>query len=272
MSPSAAVAFCATVALAANTALGLQVTEQNTASEVDGLYLDCSWNGSVAKMFHFGNLSLPRWPCTQRPRFPAHRKTIVCIGDSITHGSKVTREESYPANLFGLFHRKFNVLNLGVGGATVQEAPTEAYRTLPHLKVALETPFDVAIVQLGTNDAKDRNWVESRFKRDYLRLIRQLVRTHPQARIILSIPPPAADNDFKIQPDVVNNRLREAISGVRLEAGLSAVNMQRAFLGEEDHEQLLQRDGVHPTAAGYRIMAAAFADLLRIELTLPSAF
>lgn len=270
------------ILLAADLALGLHIAGRGVASEADGSYLDCSWNASVASKFHLGVQELPSWPCTQRPQFAMQnrRKTIVCIGDSITHGSNVARDESYPADLFASLHQKFNVLNLGVSAATVQKEPAQAYWTLPHWKVALETPFEVAIIQLGTNDAKERYWDESSFKHDYLEFIQQLAQTHPEAEIILSIPPPASENNFTIQPEVVGSQLKEAILSVRLEAGLRStpMDMQNAFVSAEASSlkqrtppHLMQKDNVHPTADGYTVIAAVVADKLRHDL-LPLTF
>lgn len=258
----------------------------NVARGSAGGYVDCSW--SAIHLRTYNHLKSPEkredflknWPCKETPDFSPlnSKKTIACIGDSITHGSHVERAETYPALLHHLLKEQYNVINLGVSGATAQINSDNSYWGLKHWNVSLNVNFDVAIVQLGSNDAKLMNWDWSGYVHDYLKMLEELGKKHPQATVLVSVPPPAYNNSFSIQPDVVGNQLRAAIqqvsSGARLVS--APIDMQRAFADAEraaapaQTVKLLQDDNVHPTSAGYVVMARAAAKALATALQLPA--
>src|SRR5262245_22693084 len=79
---------------------------------------------------------------------PPHRPTILTIGDSMTAGYGVARENSYPAQLeIALRNRGYDylVINQGVTGSTTTQA-------LSRLNRALSVQADIVIIQLGGND------------------------------------------------------------------------------------------------------------------------
>lgn len=93
-------------------------------------------------------------------------KTIVCFGDSNTHGynpengKRFTREERYPCLLEQYLGRGYHVLEEGLSGrTTVFEDPlTEGLSGLSVITPCLLThePVDLLILMLGTNDTKER--------------------------------------------------------------------------------------------------------------------
>jgi len=262
-------AWCAALLTSTLSSEALQIVDG------DGEMVDCSWNSTAHTAFrrggHIAGRLMLGWSCNQAPHLSqqSRRKTIACIGDSITEGSKVNRDETYPYGLYQNLKRRYNVLNLGVSGSTMQEANNLSYWTLPHWRTALESDFDLAIVQLGTNDAKKQNWNRTQYKHDYVKFLGELVKTHPKATILVSVPPPAGDNYFNIMKIVVSDKLPEAIRSVQGEFGLKfkAIDMQAAF-EQDGHglEQLLLPDNVHPSPAGYAVMAATAADAVNAAL------
>ena len=73
--------------------------------------------------------------------------------------------------------------NLGVSGATVESyASSDAYATL------LSEECDVAVVALGTNDAKVESWSPSAYYKSYKKLLKAIARhcTH----VFVGIAPP----------------------------------------------------------------------------------
>jgi len=253
--------------------------EEGSSSAYPGKYLDCSWSPNDIDIFEqYGELHHLR--CKGKADFKNRKKTIACIGDSITEGYHMKGNGSYPAKLYSLLHEQFNVLNLGVSGTTGQQGRAHSYWTVPQWETALETEFDVAIVQFGSNDAKTENWDSSKYRQDYLEMLRQLAQRHPQATILVSVPPLAKSNSFGIQPDVVAAPLPEAIRDVARAAGLrlEPVDLPAAFARAEqsaaaaerpDAKALMKGDGVHPTGAGYLVIANAVADAVRRALGLP---
>lgn len=260
------------------------------ADDPAGSYLDCSWTYFDFLGYIHGRPP-PDFPCAQTPDFSREnqRKTIACIGDSITEGYLVQSNESYPAVLHRLLGGRFNVVNLGVGGAAAQatrEPTNHSYWRLPHWRAALEAEVDVAIVQLGTNDARTGLWDEARFRRDYAEMLRQLRERHPRAAIIASVPPPVGPNS-KIDLELVKSGLAQAVRDARREVGerLAPIDMQREFTEAgrairaarprgaarmaHPPERLMYWDNVHPTAAGHRVMAEAAARAVESALGLP---
>jgi lysophospholipase L1-like esterase len=233
------------------------------------------------------------------------KRTIVCIGDSLTQGHLTDPKETYPARLHGLLHKQFNVINLGIGGTTVLRDPhapgSAAWKWFPHWDVVhqslgnakhseeehpewwmremeevgsmgrpqWEISFDVAIVQFGTNDVKLRDWNVPKYQSDYIRMIRELMQRHPQATFIVSVPPPVMEWSA-VPADVVAKSLPDAIRDLAREVGLKSepVDMQVAF-GKERLLELLRDDGYHPSAAGYVLMSEAAATAVRGALSLP---
>jgi len=246
----------------------------------DGELIDCSWNQVQRDQFDQGGSRsdevLERWPCNPEPRWNNKRPTILCIGDSMTHGARVHRKETYPAILHELLEKRFNVLNLGVGGATMQDLSNQSYRALPHWKLALESKrIALTIIQLGTNDAMAANWNATRYKQDYMKLLRDLRKAHHKKEILVSVPPTVLKSTSQarkrglLSKDIVDNDIPGLIRSAQAEAGLKfeAVDMQAAFK-QDGHrmEELYLLDNVHPSPAGYTVMAAALANAANAAL------
>lgn len=86
---------------------------------------------------------------------------IACVGDSITAGALSTGpEHTYPSQLQLMLDKsnpqRYSVHNLGASGATLMETGDSPYcKRLEYTKFTQGT-WDVVIIMLGTNDAKDR--------------------------------------------------------------------------------------------------------------------
>jgi len=234
-----------------------------------GEYLDCHWNSATRDSYDGQNLP-STWPC----RYPrgvlsqhGAAKTVLCIGDSITAGSGVHKKtEAYPAVLHRLLNRggdSYNVVSLGVPGVFVQKKDWSdsrshfSYWNLPHWKVAMDAAFDIAIIQLGTNDAGYAVWNEETFRADYTEMIRQLRKAQPQAKFIAGIPPPSGENGIGINPDTTRGALPVAIRRLMQDLGVEVVDNAQRF-AEHAAEGLMSGDNVHPTAAGHDVMARGF--------------
>ena len=77
---------------------------------------------------------------------------IVAFGDSTTAGWLVARQDAYPAQLQALLRKKgydVVVTNAGINGGTFTDA-------LLHFDAAIGPDTDIAIVEFGTNDLRQR--------------------------------------------------------------------------------------------------------------------
>ena len=77
---------------------------------------------------------------------------IVAYGDSMTAGWLVARNDAYPAQLQAALRKKgydVAVVNAGINGGTALDA-------LLHLDEAIGPDTDIALVEFGTNDLRQR--------------------------------------------------------------------------------------------------------------------
>jgi len=87
--------------------------------------------------------------------------TVACVGDSITAGYLASNASfAYPGRLQALLAAKYGgdsytVTNFGAGGATVQKGADSPYWHRAQFASFVNGSYDVIVVMLGTNDAKD---------------------------------------------------------------------------------------------------------------------
>ena len=178
--------------------------------------------------------SAPVPPAAARPR-------IAVLGDSLTAGLGVPKAAAYPSLLqqrLDAAGLDFEVVNAGVSGDTSAGG-------LARLDWALEGDVRVLVLALGANDGL-RGLPAEELQRN---LARTIERT--QARGITVVlagmeAPPNYGRDYivafhKVYPALAE-QYRVALVPFLLE-------------GVAGHEPLNQPDGIHPTAAGARIVA-----------------
>lgn len=104
------------------------------------------------------------------------KKTIACIGDSITFGSGVVwtrKRDAWPYRLGRLLGEEYQVVNYGISGATMQQVSDKPYRPDFYQAVeAMET--EAVILMLGTNDSKPHNWNPEEFEKSYSETVERL--------------------------------------------------------------------------------------------------
>ena len=133
--------------------------------------------------------------CNQRVTAPTALK-IACVGDSITAGAHSSGPtKTYPAQLQGMLNAsQYSVTNLGACGSTMQKNADSPYWKRPQYAALTAGRWDMVVIMLGTNDAKDKadggppNWLDNcgalpnldlsncTFAQDYISMI-TLIRT-----------------------------------------------------------------------------------------------
>ena len=148
---------------------------------------------------------------------------VACIGDSITWGFTLLMpwKQSYPALLQEKLGPDYEVRNFGYNDAAARFDADTPYVKKGVYRDSLAWEPDIVLLMLGTNDTKRRNWDPDIFRRDY----RKLVQSY------LDLP-----------------SIREIAAG----AGLELVDLSGLFT---DSQYCV--DGVHPQAAGARMLAEA---------------
>ena len=192
----------------------------------------------------------PDTPATQAPPAaaeapaPKSQEAILFFGDSITAGLGVDPEEAYPALIQAKVdsaHLPYTVVNAGLSGETTAGGRSRVSWVLSR------QPVRVFVLELGGNDGL-RGIPLTDTRRNLQAIIDMVRRKAPQANIILAgmqIPPnmgPAYTADFRsIYPEAAAKNhlvllpfLLENVGGI---------------------PRLNQRDGIHPTAEGHKIVA-----------------
>jgi acyl-CoA thioesterase-1 len=170
------------------------------------------------------------------------RRAIVCFGDSITAGFGLDAGQSFPDLLQqDLDSRRlaYRVVNLGVSGDTTQDG-------LARVFMALAEKPAVVVLELGGNDGL-RGIPLSITQANLARMIEQFQGAG--ARVVLAgmtLPPnygPTFVPKFEALYKDLANKYKLTLIPSLLE-------------GVGGHGDLMQRDGIHPNAAGARHVEA----------------
>ena len=180
-------------------------------------------------------------PEARRTEAPAGRSRIVALGDSLTAGLGLSMNQAYPALLQQRLTAEgldYEVVNAGVSGDTSAGG-------LARLDWTLDGDVRVLIVALGGNDGL-RGLPTQQLKRNLSQIIERA-----QARRITVIlagmeAPPNHGWEYvvdfhQVYPDLARQ--------------YHVAFIPFLLQGVAGHDALNQRDGMHPTAEGARIVA-----------------
>jgi len=178
----------------------------------------------------------------------AHYVTrVACIGDSIT---EIT---GYPRELQALLGDDYAVGNFGASGATVLLHTHMPYRYQMAFFRARNFMPHIAVVMLGTNDARvDHFQAIDNFTSDYKEIINRLKALKSNPKIFLVLPPPLFDNEFDLRNENLVDGIIPRIEQLANELDLPVIDVYSAL---KDHPEYFP-DGVHPNSKGATVIAA----------------
>ncbi len=214
---------------------------------------------------------------------------VACIGNSITDGMGIDMASifGYPAQLQRLLGSNYEVKNFGVSGRTMLQKGDHPYmieQAWKDAKAFIKTSQnkssdnpDIVIIKLGTNDSKPENWkYGSDFEQDMQAMIDSLCPLVPilnkkgkptkkmkradSPKIFLCTPIPAYREPWGITNHVLRDSVIPAIRRVADKNGLPIIDLNTGFIPDN---QLMQRDGIHPTDKGARRMAEIVAEKIK---------
>ena len=166
--------------------------------------------------------------------------TIVAVGDSLTEGLGVEEELAYPAVLEDQLNKQgypYQVVNAGVSGET-------SSGTLSRIKWALTLKPDIVILVTGANDGFrgiDPGLIKSNIRTTIKALKEQdVIVVLGGMQIVQNLGQDYTTAFTEIYPDVARNE-----DVILIPFFLADVAANREYN---------QSDGIHPTAAGYRII------------------
>jgi acyl-CoA thioesterase-1 len=178
-------------------------------------------------------------------RDASHMITIVALGDSLTAGYGLSRQQAYPALIAEKMRAggyEFEVVNAGSSGDTT----AGGLRRLPAILRA-HKKIDIFILELGINDAF-RGVPIDQIRANLQAIIDQVRARHPTAAIVVA--------GMQL-PDFSSDDYVGAFGGIF--GGLAEKNhtslIPYLLEGVGGNPELNQWDRVHPNAAGQRVLA-----------------
>jgi acyl-CoA thioesterase-1 len=189
---------------------------------------------------------LPR-PSTPPARVnaPDDRPVIIAFGDSLSEGLGVEQGKSFPDQLQKLLDQsgyKFRVVNMGVSGDTTTGG-------LGRVSYALSMKPAVVILELGGNDGL-RGVPVTATKANLEKMIQQFQRGGADVLLAGMTLPPNYGPDYIRSFERAYKNLAD-----KYKLELIPFLMQDLAAQLQSRPGLIQRDGIHPTAEGYTIIA-----------------
>jgi acyl-CoA thioesterase I len=172
--------------------------------------------------------------------FGQERPRIVCFGDSLTAGYGLDPGESYPDLLQRELDRRgyrYRVVNRGVSGDTTQDG-------LSRLGPVIAEHPQIVILEFGANDGL-RGLPVSVAETHLARLIEELRKAAAQVVLAGITLPPNYGPEYVTRFDAMYTNLAKHYQLPLLPFLLEGVATK---------PNLMQQDGLHPTAAGTRIV------------------
>jgi acyl-CoA thioesterase-1 len=172
---------------------------------------------------------------------------VACIGDSITE------LPDYPHDLQTRLGSNYTVGNFGAGGSTVLLDTDKAYIDQVEFVKAKNFLPDIAIIMLGTNDARTDHFKSiDDFVPDYMKLINEIQEIESNPKIFLVKPPPLFDNEFELKNVNLLEGIIPRIEQIANQKGLLIIDVYAAL---ENHPKYFWNDGVHPNSEGATVIA-----------------
>src|SRR5438093_13594068 len=174
---------------------------------------------------------------------PSSAKTILVLGDSLSDGFGLKRSDAYPAllaNKLRASRLNFQVINASQTGGTTDGG-------LQRLPVHLKRKIDIFVLELGINDAF-RGVPMDQIQNNLQQIIDKVKARNPNVRVVIAamqLPNYSADDYVS----AFGKMFGELAS--RNNAALVPYLLQ----GVAGDPSLNLPDGIHPNAAGQKILA-----------------
>jgi acyl-CoA thioesterase I len=177
---------------------------------------------------------------TGRPAATDARPVIVCFGDSLTAGFGLDPGQSYPDLLQQELDRRgyrYRVINLGVSGDTTQDG-------LGRLGAVLAEHPQIVVLELGANDGL-RGLPVALAESNQAHIIEALKKASAQLVLAGITLPPNYGPEYVSRFDAMYTDLAKRYQLPLIPFLLEGVATQ---------PNLMQQDGLHPNAAGTRVV------------------
>ena len=189
------------------------------------------------------------------------KRHIACVGDSVTYGCTLPLFflRRYPAVLRRLIGPDAQVAAFAVNDRTLQDTGNKPFRKERAFRQSRDFGPDTVVILLATNDSKDVNWISAAtFRQQYAELIAAYRALSPAPRIVICTPPCAFkpfNRFFHITNDAKLDRIPEIAALVRAVAEEQNLETVDLYAQTEGRRDLFGPDGLHPNAAGAKLIA-----------------
>lgn len=183
----------------------------------------------------------------------AKADTILFLGDSLTEGLGVSKEEAFPKLVENMIQTKLKkditIINGGVSGSTTSDA-------LSRLKWYLKKNPYIVFIALGANDGL-RGLDLNKSKENLEEIIQYAQKSNAKVLLAGMLIPPNYGEDY-------SKRFKEMYEDMKNKYNLKSM----PFLLDEvaGKKKLNQRDGIHPNVEGHKIIAKNVFKFIKEEL------
>ena len=196
------------------------------------------------------------WVCMWYALIPAYGASpvrIACLGDSITAGMLVRKEDCWVSRVAKALGKKAEVGNFGVSARCLLFKGDRPITREKAYRDALAFKPGMLLIGLGTNDSKEVNW---RHKTDvadnYKEVIGEFRKENPRLKVYCLLPIPSQeDREGGISSERISREVIPLIRQVAKSTNSRVIDLNKVM---KDKESLLV-DGVHPNAEGHALMA-----------------
>jgi acyl-CoA thioesterase-1 len=205
--------------------------------------VSCQSKTSEEKSDSSDNIRTEEISAEEKVSKASEEKVIVFFGNSLTAGMGLDPRESFPALIqekLDSLNLKYSVINAGLSGETTSGGNSR-------VDWVLNQKPDVFVLELGANDGL-RGIPLEETRSNLQSIIDKVRRKNPEVTIVLvgmQIPPnmgPEYTSEFKkIFPELADKN--------------SVALIPFLLEGVAGNPELNQRDGIHPTAEGQKIVA-----------------
>lgn len=196
------------------------------------------------------------WICMLAAFLPADCAAAVklaCLGDSITAGMLVKKEDCWVSRIAKDLDRKAEVGNFGVSARCLLFKGDRPITREKAYQDALAFKPDVLLIGMGTNDSKKRNWChKDDFVSNYKEIIAEFRKRNPKVKVYCLLPIPSQEaKEGGISKECIAGEVIPLIRQVARGTKSKVIDLNKVM---KDKDSLLV-DGVHPNAEGHALMA-----------------
>lgn len=180
----------------------------------------------------------------------AKDSTILFLGDSLTEGLGVSKEQAYPSIVEDMIQSKLKedveIINGGVSGSTTSDA-------LSRLKWYLRKKPDIVFIALGANDGL-RGLDLNQSQKNLEQIIETAQKTGSKVLLAGMLIPPNYGEDYSKQFENMFKTIKEKYN---------LAFMPFLLLDVAGVQELNQRDGIHPNVEGHKKISKNVFEFLK---------